>query len=309
MISDTNMSSSSPLSPASPTGVVAFDRILELEAKRAALQKKRIALQRKMMEASNRSNQCAAPVKCSPRAPRKRRNHGLKPIAEERTIEEVEKEEANRIMYALELHWKDSEGRTGSYTGPITRQEVPHGSEGVIRYYNRSEKITEKYEGHWKNGKKCGHGVQTFSNGSVYEGDFDSDLREGRGIFRWAQQGDVYEGEWKRNQRHGRGIHSWADGRKYHGEWTCGVIEGRGVFEWQDGSTYEGQCKAGKKHGRGIQKWKSGRLFKGAFVAGKHHGFGTMTFPDGQRYRGSFANNQMHGTFQMRRMHSFGILN
>jgi hypothetical protein len=295
-INDSNRSSFSTVSPASPTGVAAFDRILELEAKKAALQKKRITLQRKIMEASNRSKQCSPSRRA--KAPRRGNTLSLKTVSEEPSnVEEVEKEDANRVMYALELEWKDSEGKMGRYTGPITSEEIPHGADGTIRYYDDTDLIFEKYEGHWKDGKKCGYGVQTFSDGSVYEGDFDADLRQGKGIFRWARQGNVYEGEWNLNLRHGRGIQVWVDGRKYHGDWKNGVIEGRGVFEWQDGATYEGQCAAGKKHGRGIQRWKNGKTYKGDFIDGNHHGYGTLTFPDGRRYRGDFSNNHMHGMY------------
>jgi hypothetical protein len=85
--------------------------------------------------------------------------------------------------------------------------------------------------GGWRNGMKSGYGVETWSSGSSYQGDYMANQRHGRGTYKWAD-GQVYDGEWEFNNRCGRGLHSFSDGRRYAGQWKNGFIEGRGVFTW-----------------------------------------------------------------------------
>ena len=40
-----------------------------------------------------------------------------------------------------------------------------------------------KYKGDWKNNMKDGFGTQTYTDGSIYEGEFSRDEREGKGTF------------------------------------------------------------------------------------------------------------------------------
>ena len=271
----------------SPTSAANFDSALQtLREKRVAVHQKRLTLQRKLLEASNHNDPYAIPPP----------DTVLRYRAESCSDNE---EHANLLekgcMYALELSWRDSSGKAGAYTGPINHNEEPHGIDGVIRFYDASNGLMEKYEGDWINGKKCGNGTETWADGSVYEGTFESDQRHGRGIFRSGPKGDIYEGEWSRNHRHGLGIQTFSDGSKYRGEWRRGAIEGEGIFEFSDGSIYDGKVKAGKKHGLGIQRWKSGQVYKGMFVEGQQHGHGTLTSPDGTSYTGEFKNNKKDG--------------
>ena len=198
--------------------------------------------------------------------------------------------------YALELAWRDSSSIIGAYTGPINAHEQPHGADGVIKYYDEtSNVILEVYEGEWASGMKCGDGKETWEDGCVYEGTFESDHRHGRGVF-WGSEGDIiYDGEWSRDNRHGHGIQFFSDGSKYTGEWRYDSMEGHGVLKCTDGSVYEGPFKSGKKHGSGIQKWDNGKVYEGMFVDGQQQGRGTLTFPDDRRYSGEFLDNKMHG--------------
>jgi hypothetical protein len=181
----------------SPTSAANFEEALQtLQEKRVAAHTKRITLQRKMLEVSNQNDPYAVPPP----------DTVLRYRAE---ICSNEEEHAflfeKGCMYALELSWRDSSGKTGAYTGPINNNEEPHGIEGVIRFYDECNGLMEKYEGDWKDGKKCGRGTETWADGSVYEGTFESDQRHGRGIFRSDHKGEIYQGEWSRNHRHGLG--------------------------------------------------------------------------------------------------------
>ncbi len=42
-------------------------------------------------------------------------------------------------------------------------------------------------------------------NSSSYEGDWQDDKKNGKGVFKWAV-GDSYEGDYKDNKRHGCGV-------------------------------------------------------------------------------------------------------
>lgn len=272
----------------SPTSAANFDSAFQtLHEKRVAVHKKRLTVQRKMLDVSNHSDPYTVP----PPDTVLRYRAELSSDDEEHAIL-LDK----GCMYALELSWRDSSGKIGAYTGPISYKEEPHGIEGVIRFYDACNGLMEKYEGDWKDGKKCGRGTETWADGSVYEGTFESDQRHGRGVFRSGHKGEIYQGEWSYNHRHGLGIQTFSDGSKYRGEWWRGAIEGEGMFEFADGSMYEGKVKAGKKHGLGIQRWKSGQIYKGMFVEGQQQGHGLLTSPDGTYYTGAFKNNKMHGT-------------
>lgn len=54
-----------------------------------------------------------------------------------------------------------------------------------------------KYEGDWdvETNERDGHGIQVFSDGSMYDGAFKQGLAHGKGRLIHAE-GDVYEGQW-----------------------------------------------------------------------------------------------------------------
>lgn len=88
------------------------------------------------------------------------------------------------------------------------------------------------YVGQFKDGKKHGHGVKTWSNGEQYVGQFFNDNKSGFGIYRWAPKGaaypgdqragarDVYIGEFVMDQRQGDGAYEWGSGDVYRGQWS-----------------------------------------------------------------------------------------
>ncbi|NPV91540.1 MAG: hypothetical protein HPY50_12290 [Firmicutes bacterium] len=70
---------------------------------------------------------------------------------------------------------------------------------------------TAKYDGQWSEPDDRGYiyphgwGKMTYTNGDIYEGDFEYGKREGLGSY-WARLDDDYHGQWKDDKRHGRGI-------------------------------------------------------------------------------------------------------
>lgn len=88
-----------------------------------------------------------------------------------------------------------------------------------IRRANMTLENGAEYEGEWsESGQKDGRGVQTWVDGSLYEGYWKADKANGRGRLIHAD-GDVYDGEWKDDKAHGFGEYRHIDGARYEGYW------------------------------------------------------------------------------------------
>lgn len=74
-------------------------------------------------------------------------------------------------------------------------------------------------------GKREGHGIYWFSNGSKCEGQWQNDSMNGRGSI-WYANGNMYIGEIREGQINGKGILTYSDGDKYEGEFVNGRMSG-----------------------------------------------------------------------------------
>jgi hypothetical protein len=63
-----------------------------------------------------------------------------------------------------------------------------------------------------------GTGVQTWPDGTRYDGQWEDDLPDGAGTYRWAE-GRVYTGSYKRGKMYGYGIFTWPSGDRYEVKW------------------------------------------------------------------------------------------
>jgi hypothetical protein len=70
-------------------------------------------------------------------------------------------------------------------------------------------------------------------------------FRSGLGQMRWSN-GDVYQGEFNINYMDGRGIYTFKDGRKYIGEFEADDPHGQGTVTWPDGTSFTGSFFKGK---------------------------------------------------------------
>eukprot|EP01016_Furgasonia_blochmanni_P000704 TRINITY_DN1020_c0_g1_i10.p1 TRINITY_DN1020_c0_g1~~TRINITY_DN1020_c0_g1_i10.p1 ORF type:complete len:419 (+),score=58.08 TRINITY_DN1020_c0_g1_i10:65-1321(+) len=150
------------------------------------------------------------------------------------------------------------------------------------------------YEGQWKSGMRHGRGSQYWSDGSVYQGYWRNNLANGKGRLVHAD-GDVYEGTWKDDKAHGYGRYVHVDGSRYEGDWYEDKQHGVGTETWPDGATYHGEYQMGKKHGRGVFKWSDGTSYDGEFFNNNIEGKGVYTWGDQRKYVGDWKNNKMHG--------------
>ena len=62
--------------------------------------------------------------------------------------------------------------------------------------------------------KQNGKGIEVWSDGSYYHGNFVSGVKEGEGAYFWGD-GSKYEGEWSNDEMSGYGCFKWADGRYF----------------------------------------------------------------------------------------------
>jgi hypothetical protein len=91
----------------------------------------------------------------------------------------------------------------------------------------------EKYTGFYKNNKRSGHGVLSWTCGDVFEGEFLDDERV-TGEMKYAN-GDVYRGEWENKKRHGKGEYTWSCGDSFNGRFRQDVKHGQGFLVCANG--------------------------------------------------------------------------
>ena len=70
---------------------------------------------------------------------------------------------------------------------------------------------------------------------SEYEGQFNSDRRQGKGIVHF-KNGEKYFGDWKNDSIEGIGVHLYTNAEIYSGEFTAGRRHGKGKYIFFNGN-------------------------------------------------------------------------
>ncbi|KAJ8762932.1 hypothetical protein K2173_023061 [Erythroxylum novogranatense] len=161
--------------------------------------------------------------------------------------------------------------------------------EGVEFYSNG-----DFYEGEFHKGKCNGSGVYNYFVNGRYEGDWVDGRYDGYGIESWAR-GSRYRGQYRQGLRHGIGVYRFYTGDSYAGEWCNGQSHGVGVQTCSDGSCYIGEFKCGVKHGLGVYHFRNGDRYAGEYFGDKVHGFGAYHFANGHCYEGSWHEGRKQG--------------
>lgn len=135
------------------------------------------------------------------------------------------------------------------------------------------------YEGDWALNKREGNGKMTWRNGDVYQGEWKGDLQNGRGLMMYWD-GSRYNGEWRTGQRNGKGEMTWLDGERYggthyQGDWVADKREGKGLLRDRYEGTYEGEWRGDRAEGVGKATWRNGNWYQGGIFDGKPEGRGT----------------------------------
>lgn len=137
-------------------------------------------------------------------------------------------------------------------------------------------------------------GVQVYSNGDVYEGEFYQGRYSGSGVYYFYMSGR-YEGDWVDGKYDGYGVETWSRGSRYRGQYRQGLREGYGVYRFYTGDVYSGEWSNGQSHGCGVQTCEDGSRYVGEFKWGVKHGFGYYHFRNGDTYAGEYFADKMHG--------------
>ncbi|OIT30200.1 PREDICTED: uncharacterized protein LOC109210325 [Nicotiana attenuata] len=137
-------------------------------------------------------------------------------------------------------------------------------------------------------------GVEVYSNGDFYEGEYHKGKCNGSGVYNYFVHGR-YEGDWVDGKYDGYGIESWARGSKYRGQYRQGLRHGYGVYKFYTGDTYAGEWCNGQSHGIGSQSCSDGSCYVGQFKRAVKHGLGCYHFRNGDRYAGEYFGDKIHG--------------
>lgn len=156
--------------------------------------------------------------------------------------------------------------------------------------------------GEYTDNKKNGKGRLIFSDKSFYDGTFKNDEFDGYGIFRNKKY--IYEGQFLSGKKNGRGkLTDFIKNYQYEGEFKDDLKNGYGIEKYSDGSIYKGQFKDNFKEGKGkltIKDKENNKIeYIGEFKKDKLYGKGIINWSDKKQYFGELNNNEISG---------FGIL-
>ncbi|XP_067369143.1 ankyrin repeat and MYND domain-containing protein 1 [Channa argus] len=145
-------------------------------------------------------------------------------------------------------------------------------------------------------GRREGFGVQDWSDGSRYEGDFVDGYKHGRGRYTW-KNGEYYEGSFYKDYRHGDGIYCWPTGHKFLGMFYLNRKEGYGQQLFPDGAIFQGLYHADQRFGPGVISYPDGHqdvgLWLGEYLlrlcTSVEEGFSLKNLPEYAAYMGPAA--------------------
>lgn len=117
-------------------------------------------------------------------------------------------------------------------------------------------------------------------------------IREGVDFY---SNGDFYEGEFYKGKCSGSGVYNYFVNGRYEGDWIDGRYDGYGFENWARGSRYKGQYRQGVRHGYGVYKFYTGDSYAGEWCNGQSNGIGEQICADGSSYCGEFKGGVKHG--------------
>ena len=162
---------------------------------------------------------------------------------------------------------------------------------------------TAKFNGPYNDyGEKHGTGELIWSNGDVFRGHFENDLRQGHGLLVFAvstNQGAAdkgeYLGNWHEDKMHGEGYRRYPNGDVYQGNYKAGKRHGSGCFYYSNGDAYWGEWETNFMHGAGRYYYESGLRFEGTFVRNKRFGVGKVEKEDESVDVFQYSNDEIVG--------------
>ena len=173
------------------------------------------------------------------------------------------------------------------YQGDINKKGEKHG-------FGKYISPTMKRIGMWKNDKFTGWGREIRNNGDIYEGKFDNDKLNGKGVYKNKKNKNTYIGDFLNSNFNGKG-ELYTKNYHYQGDFINNRMNGNGRIEIYNQGEFEGTFKDDQFDGNGIMKWKNGKYYIGEVSKGQMNGYGEETFPDGTICKGNFVNGKMQG--------------
>jgi TonB family protein len=196
---------------------------------------------------------------------------------------------------------------------------------GVGKYTDTKGNV---YEGSWTNGALIGYITLRFKNKSLYEGEYNNGIR-GKGKFTYSD-GSVYTGNFAKNKRSGYGELVNSFDLTYKGNWVSNEVDGQGEFYltssqvkiaegvWKTDKTnpsdskfissdglmvcyyanknlYYGKSQEGMPNGLGTMKYSNGDIYEGNFEKGIYNGYGRLKLKDNSEYKGDWKNGKKDG--------------
>jgi hypothetical protein len=168
------------------------------------------------------------------------------------------------------------------YQGDINNQNQKHGF-GI--FINPDKKRI----GTWKNDIFNGWGREIKSNGEIYEGKFENDKLNGKGIYK--NGGILYIGDFRNYKKHGKG-ELFTNSYHYIGNFVNDDIEGFGKIEYYEEGVFEGNFYNNEINGYGTYKYKNGDFYEGQMKNGRMNGKGKLTRAKGKVIEGLFVNGK-----------------
>ena len=123
-----------------------------------------------------------------------------------------------------------------------------------------------------------GHGTMKWTDGAVYQGQWQNGKRHGKGVMRYGssdstwEDGDVFEGIWRWNEIADgfEGTMTFADGGLYVGKWFKGLQHNGGIYTYPNGDVFEGEFKNGARlDAHGKMKYANGDIYVGQWAQTK----------------------------------------
>ncbi len=154
--------------------------------------------------------------------------------------------------------------------------------------------------GAFMHGKRNGHWVTRWADGSVSEGPYLDGERHGRWVSRLAN-GMVSEGPYVLGEPNGHWVTRWADGGVSEGPYVDGKRNGNWVSRMADGTVWEGPYVDGEWTGRWVIHWADGNVWEGPYVDGNMNGHWVERFANGGVSEGPYVDGKRHGNWVSRR--------
>eukprot|EP00268_Persea_americana_P012572 TRINITY_DN15344_c0_g1_i1.p1 TRINITY_DN15344_c0_g1~~TRINITY_DN15344_c0_g1_i1.p1 ORF type:complete len:407 (-),score=63.25 TRINITY_DN15344_c0_g1_i1:382-1602(-) len=197
-----------------------------------------------------------------------------------------ERNRKSRLKRGESVQWFIGSGGDSLSKKAVKKTAVREG----VEFYSNGD----FYEGEFHKGKSNGSGVYNYFVNGRYEGDWIDGRYDGYGIESWAR-GSRYRGQYRQGLRHGFGVYRFYTGDSYGGEWCNGQSHGFGAQTCSDGSSYVGEFKCGVKHGLGCYHFRNGDRYAGEYFSDKIHGFGVYHFANGHCYEGAWHEGRKQG--------------